>query len=218
MTERIIQQATIPPNSGMAFEVARGRHLRVSGTTIADFVAFNRHDLRERFDQARTKTYNSKIWISTGDVLMTKANNPLLRIVADMYAGQGTHDLQKGMCSGRRFQRAAGEGRLAEYYNRPLRPEDLPDHGCWENLSRALAPYGVPPEDVPRPFNLFQTLEITPATGRMSNTSIRPRPGTYIELRAEMDALVAISACPDLTVGGKAQQVLIYAPTTAAVP
>ena len=78
MTERTVQQSTIPPNSGMAFEVARGQHLRVSGTTIADFVAFNRHDLRERFDQARTKTYNSKIWISTGDLLLTKANNPLL--------------------------------------------------------------------------------------------------------------------------------------------
>jgi uncharacterized protein len=218
MGEQVIQQATIPPNSGMAFEVARGQHLRVTGTTIADFVAFNLHDLRERFDQARTKTYNSKIWISTGDVLMTKANNPLLRIVVDLYAGQGTHDLQKGMCSGGRFQRAAGEGRLAEYYNRPIRPEDLPDHGCWENLSRALAPYGVSPEDVPSPFNLFQTLEIDPVTGRMSNTSIRPRPGTYIEFRAEMDALVAISACPDLTVGGKAQDVLIYAPIAAAVP
>jgi uncharacterized protein len=212
MAERVVQQATIPPNSGMAFEVARGQHLRVTGTTIADFVAFNRHDLRERFDQARTKTYNSKIWISTGDVLMTKANNPLLRIVADLYAGQGTHDLQKGMCSGRRFQIAAREDRLAEYYNRPLRPEDLPDHGCWENLSTALVPWDVPPEDVPSPFNLFQTLEIDPASGRMSNTRIRPRPGTYVEFRAEMDALVAISACPDLTVGGKAIEVLIYEP------
>src|SRR3954447_20310706 len=110
MAERIIQQATIPPNSGMAFEMARGQHLRVYGTTIADMVAFNRHDLRERFDQARTKTYNSKIWISSGDALMTKANNPLLVITVDGYADQGTHDLQKGMCSGTRFQRAAREG------------------------------------------------------------------------------------------------------------
>lgn len=212
MPERIVYQATIPHNRGLAFEVARGQHLRVFGTTIADFVAFNRHDLRERFDQARTKTYNSKIWLSTGDVLMTKRNNPLLRIVADLYAGQGTHDLQKGMCSGPRFQRAAAEGRLAEYYNRPLRPEDLPDHGCWENLSTALAPYGIDPDDVPSPFNLFQTMHIDPVTGRLSNTSIRPRPGTYIEFRAEMDALVAISACPDLTVGGQPIDVLVFEP------
>src|ERR1043165_1454795 len=114
MADQILLQATVAPNTGQAFPGARGQRLRVAATTIVDFVAFNRHDLRERFDQARTKTYNSKIWISSGDVLMTKANNPLLHIVADTYAGQGTHDLQKGMCSGRRFQRAAGEGRLAE--------------------------------------------------------------------------------------------------------
>ncbi len=214
MGDQLIGRATIAPNSGMAFEVAGGQHLRVAGTTIADLVAFNRHDLRERFDQARTKTYNSKIWISTGDVLMTKRNNPLLRIVADPYADQGTHDLQKGMCSGQRFQLAAREARLAEYYNRPLRPGELPDHGCWENLSAALAPYGIAPEDVPSPFNLFQTLQIDPATGRMANTSVRPRPGTYVEFRAEMDALVAISACPDLTVGGKSVDVLIYVPAS----
>ncbi len=210
MPEAILLQATVAPNSGQAFEVARGQRLRVAATTIVDFVAFNRHDLRERFDQARTKTYNSKIWISAGDLLMTKANNPLLRIVADTYADQGTHDLQKGMCSGRRFQLAAREGRLAEYYNRPIPLESLPDHGCWENLSNALAPYGIPPEDVPSPFNLFQTLAIDPTSGRMSNTSIRPRPGTYVDFVAEMDALVAVSACPDLTVGGKAVDVTIF--------
>ncbi len=211
MAEQVLLQATVPPNSGQAFELARGQRLRVAATTIVDFVAFNRHDLRERFDQARTKTYNSKIWISTGDLLMTKSNNPLLRIVADTYAGQGTHDLQKGMCSGRRFQLAAREGRLAEYYNRPIAAESLPDHGCWENLSNAVASYGILPEDVPSPFNLFQTLTIDATSGRMSNTSIRPRPGTYVDFVAEMDALVAVSACPDLTVGGRVVDVTIFA-------
>jgi uncharacterized protein YcgI (DUF1989 family) len=210
MTARVLLQATVPANCGQAFELARGQRLRVAATTIVDFVAFNRHDFRERFDQARTKTYNSKIWISTGDVLMTKANNPILRIVADTYAGQGTHDLQKGMCSGRRFQLAAREGRLAEYYNRPISTESLPDHGCWENLSNAVGPYGSEPEDVPSPFNLFQTLAIDPVTGHMSNTSTRPRPGTYVDFAAEMDALIAVSACPDLTVGGKPVDVTIF--------
>ena len=212
MPEQILEQVTIPPNSGMAFEVARGQHLRVSGTTIADFVAFSRQDLRQRFDQARTKAYNLKLFLSSGDKLLTKANEPMLTIVADTFAGQGTHDLQMGMCSGRRFQLAASEGRLLETYNRPLRPEDLPDHGCTENLSAALAPWGIAPEDIPSPFNLFQTLAIDGTTGRMANTSIRPRPGTNVDLRAEMDLLVAISACPDLTVGGKAIDVLIYTP------
>jgi uncharacterized protein YcgI (DUF1989 family) len=199
----VAQEIVIDPNSGGAFDIENGAHFRVYGTTIADFVAFDRHNLRDRFDQARTKTYNSTIYVTTGHMLMSKANEPMLYIVEDGFHGQGTHDLQKGMCSGRRFQRAASEGRLAEYYNRAIKPEDLPDHGCWENISRAVEPYGIPPEDVPSPYNLFQHIALELPSGRMANTTVRPKPGTYIEFRAERDLLIAISACPDLTVGGK---------------
>lgn len=215
MGERIVFQGHLPHNSGLSWEVARGQHLRIVGQSIGDFVCFNRHNLRERFDQGRTKTYASKIWISTGDVLMSKSNNPMLRIVYDGYAGTGTHDLQKGMCSGQRFQLAAREGRMAEYYNRDVRPEEIPDHGCWENLSRALDAWGIPPEDVPSPFNLFQNMAIDCTTGAMHNTLIRPQPGTYIEFRAEMDLLCALSACPDITVGGKPYDVYVLEPDPA---
>ncbi len=200
----------IAPNSGAAFEVAAGRRFRVYGTTIADLVAFDRADLRNRFDQGRTKTYNATIYITRGHTLMTKANQPLLRVTEDTYVG-GTHDMQKGMCSGARFRKAAEEGRVAEYYNRRIAAADLPDHGCWENLSRALEPYGIPPEDIPSPYNLFQTLAIEFPSGRLSNTAIRPRPGTHVEFEAAIDALVAVSACPDLTVGGREIRVEILA-------
>jgi uncharacterized protein len=199
---KTVEQITISPNTGQAFTVTRGRYLRVFGTTIADFVAFDRQNVRERFDQARTKTYNATIYITRGHALMTKSNEPLFAVTEDTYS-EGTHDMQKGMCSAARVRRALEEGRIQEYYNRDIAPADLPDHGCWENLSRALEPYGIPPEDIPSPFNLFQTIRLELPSGKMFNTSIRPKPGTYIEFRAERDALVAISACPDLTVGGK---------------
>ncbi len=197
-----LETIVIPPNSGRAFEVPAGRRFRVFGTTIADLVAFDRHNLRNRLDQGRTKTYNSTIYVTRGHTIMTKSNEPLMRVTEDTYV-EGTHDMQKGMCSGARFRRAANEGRVSEYYNRPISAADLPDHGCYENLSRALEPYGVPPEDIPSPYNLFQTLSIEFPSGRLSNTLIRPRPGTYVEFEPVIDVLVAISACPDLTVGGK---------------
>ena len=198
----IVEEITIAPNTRQAFPVERGDHLRVYGTTIADFVAFDRHNIGERFDQARTKTYNSTIYITRGHTLMTKSNEPLFAVTEDTYT-EGTHDMQKGMCSAARVRRAMAEGRIREYYNRDIAPGELPDHGCWENLSQALAPYGVAPEDIPSPFNLFQTIRLELPSGRMFNTSIRPKPGTYIEFLAERDVLVGISACPDLTVGGK---------------
>ena len=114
-----VLEAAIPRNSGWASSLSKGQVLRVIGTSIADFVAFNQNDLTERFDQARTKVYNRKIFISTGDVLMSKSNHPLLIILEDTYKA-GTHDLQHGMCSRSRFELAARESRLAEYYFRDI--------------------------------------------------------------------------------------------------
>ena len=37
-----------------------------------------------------------------------------------------------------------------------------------------------------------------------------PPEGNYMDLRAEMNLLVALSACPDLAVGGKPVDVMIY--------
>jgi uncharacterized protein len=204
----IAQEIVIKPNTGEALTAERGQRVQVYGTTIADFVAFDRHDLRQRFDQARTKTYNATIYITRGHTLMTRANEPLLTVTEDTYT-EGTHDMQKGMCSAARVRTAIQEGRMREYYNRDIPADQIPDHGCWENLSRALEPYGIPPEDIPSPFNLFQTIRLELPSGKLYNTSIRPKPGTYIEFQAERDTLIAISACPDLTVGGKEIRVLL---------
>ena len=54
-------------------------------------------------------------------------------------------------------------------------------------------------------------MKIDGETGRMEHTQVRPSQGNYMDLRAEMDLLVALSAFPDLAVGGK-PDVMIYEP------
>jgi uncharacterized protein YcgI (DUF1989 family) len=206
-----IKEQHLPYNSGWAGDLKKGQVLRILATTTVDFVCFRRENLKERFDQARTKVYNGKIFITTGDKLMGRNNQHMMTILANTN-DQGTHDLQKGMCSGYRFQLAKKEGRLREYYHRDYKEDEIPDHGCYENLSRALAPYGIDPEDVPNPWNLNQHMIIDGKTGKMEHTTVRAKPGSYVELRAEMDLLVAMSACPDMPVGGKPVDVLIYEP------
>jgi uncharacterized protein YcgI (DUF1989 family) len=76
-----------------------------------------------------------------------------------------------------------------------------------------LAPYGIIPEDIPSPFNLNQHMKIDGGTGKMEHTQVRPPEGNYMDIRAEMDLLVALSACPDLAVGGKPVDVMIYQPS-----
>lgn len=113
-----------------------------------------------------------------------------------------------GWCSGYRFRLAQQENRLGEYYPRAI--TEIPDHGCYENLSQALAPYGIIPEDIPSPFNLNQHMKIDGITGKMGHTQVRSAEGNYMDIRAEVDLLAALSACPDLAVGGKPVDAMVY--------
>jgi uncharacterized protein len=196
----VLENRVVAKNSGAAVQVKKGQRLRIAGKSIVDFVAFNLHDLNERFDQARTKTNQVKIFISTGDVLYSKRNNPMLTIVEDTFK-EGRHDLQKGMCSRKRFEmvaQGASKRIFAEGVDiNPKAPEEMPDHGCWENLSAAVKPWNILPDDIPSPFNIFQCMRIDPETGIMYDTMIRPNEEAHVDLRAEMDCLVAVSACPE---------------------
>jgi uncharacterized protein YcgI (DUF1989 family) len=206
---KTITKDTIPSNTGRTYIVKKGQHVRVSGKTIVDFVPFAYPNVRERFDQSRTKAFHRRIFISAGDYLVSKFNNPMLKIVEDTYK-EGTHDLERGTCNARRWRmlEAQGPEALKPYAHRNL--DKLPDHGCWENLTEALKPYGVAAEDIPSPFNIFMTLDIDGKTGAMRDTSIRPKETAHVDMVAEMDCLLAISACPDMQVGGKDVDILVY--------
>ena len=214
MSESVHSSVTVPKNSGRAFTVRKGRCIRVAGKSVVDFVAFNLHDLTERFDQARTKTNQARIFISTGDRLLSKLNNPLLTIVADTFS-EGRHDLQKGMCSRKRFELVAAGLAQRNFIEgvdpNPRKPEDIPTHGCYENLSEAVRPWDIAPVDIPSPFNIFQTMCIDPDTGAMFDTFVRPKEEAHVDFRAEMDCLVALSACPE-SGRGQAVRVEIFEP------
>jgi uncharacterized protein len=199
MLTNMLWEKQIPRNTGFVCDLKAGQALRVTSQTIIDFVCFNRGNLRERFDQARTKANQRKIFISTGDQLISKLNNTMMTIIEDTF--EGHHDLQEGMCSRKRHELAAQKGIWEITYGRPL--SDMPPRGCTENLGGVLAPYGIAVEDVPSPFNIFQHMIIHPDTGLLEHSHVRPTPpGAHVTLRAEMDLLAAISTCPDMAAGG----------------
>ena len=199
MPNTVLWERQLPRNTGFTFDVKAGQSVRITSQTIIDFVCFNRDNLRERFDQARTKANQRKIFISTGDQLISKLNNTMMTILADTF--EGHHDLEEGMCSRKRHELAAAKGIWEKTYGRPV--SEMPPRGCTENLGGVLAPYGIAIEDVPSPFNIFQHMIINPDTGELAHSHLRPKPpGAYVTLRAEMDLLAALSTCPDLPAGG----------------
>lgn len=66
---------------------------------------------------------------------------------------------------------------------------------CYNNLNEALEEFGLPAPDQHYPFNLFMNTVIDPS-GKVSVEQPLSKAGDYIELRAEMDLIIAISACP----------------------
>ncbi|WP_380676503.1 DUF1989 domain-containing protein [Salinigranum sp. GCM10025319] len=187
---------TIQAREGAAVVVEEGKTMRITdveGGQIVDFVIYNHNNLRERFDQARTKANQGKFLVTTGDHLYSKSNGKMMTLTADTY---GTHDMQWGMCNKGKYESeefmavdetdAAGDAKF----------EDVPEWGCWESLGTALEPWGIRPEDIPSPINLFQTMEYDLDTGEVHIIPSDSDPGDYVDLRAEMDCLVGVSACP----------------------
>lgn len=66
---------------------------------------------------------------------------------------------------------------------------------CTDNLAQALADLGLVATETPSPLNLFMNIPI----GDEQSLSFEPpvsQPGSYVSLRAEMDLVIAFSACP----------------------
>ncbi len=201
----LVLDTPLAARTGWAGKVARGQRLRileVDGGQIGDFVVFNAANLRERFDQGRTKANQGRVLITKGHVLYSKSNNVLMTITEDTY---GIHDLQYGMCSRWIFESGRYRGFTADF--QAGGGQGTPTFGCWEVLSGVLKPWDIAPEDIPSPFNVFQTVNIDPKTGEMATVPGRSKPGDFIEFRAEMDCLCALSACPS---GGKASRVQVF--------
>ena len=200
MTATMLWERKLARNTGYTLELKKGQFIKITSQTIIDFVCFNLTNLRERFDQARTKANQRKVFLTTGDCLISKLNNTLFTIVEDTFK-EGHHDLQEGMCSRKRHELAAQRGMWEATYGRPL--TEMPPRGCTENLAKVLEPFGIALEDVPSPFNIFQDMIIHPDTGILEHSPIRPKPpGAWVTMRAEMDVLAALSVCPDVSIGG----------------
>lgn len=176
-----MQEILVRGGTGVAFSVAEGGRFKVmdvQGRQVSDLVAFLRSDLAERFSPGNTRKLNGRLKISRGGVLYSTRCRPLLRITEDTV---GEHDLLFSSCSAYDYRARFGL--------------TTPHASCLGILTGVLAPYGVSEPMIPDPFNIFQRTEITPDWGLVTREPLSG-PGDFIELRAEADCLVALTACP----------------------
>jgi uncharacterized protein YcgI (DUF1989 family) len=191
---RLEKALIVPPRSGRAFEVQRGQVLRIrlpEGPQIVDLNAFNLDNLREAFSSSVTRQFQS-VHPTTGHRLLSVPpwESVMLVVTQDTIRhepndrGTVSHDLLFGRCTQQYRTRRYGS--------------DTP--GCQENLAAAIAEVGLNEVDVHDPFNVFMKTGIDPQ-GHLIFEVPDAIAGDFIDLRAEMNCLVAISTCPGISSG-----------------
>jgi uncharacterized protein len=125
-----------------------------------------------------------------GDALVSNQRRPILTVVED--TSGGIHDTLFAACDRWRYEQLG----CPQYHD-----------NCTDNLASGLAELGLRPPETPAPLNLFMNIPVIDG----NRVEMRPpvsTPGSYVTLRAEMDCIIAFSACPQdlLPINGLAMQ------------
>jgi uncharacterized protein YcgI (DUF1989 family) len=157
-----------------------GELLRVvdpQGEQVADLIAFAADDPRDALSSGRTIDYAETIYLTAGHVLYSARSRPMFTIERD---DVGRHDFLLTPCSRETF---------AIIYQ-----DTRPHPSCLDNLAGALADHGIARDAIPTTFNIFMNVEVAPS-GAIAVKPPLSRPGDCLELRAQMDLIVGLTAC-----------------------
>jgi uncharacterized protein YcgI (DUF1989 family) len=172
---------TVPAREGRAVELARGDRIKVidpNGGQVADVFAFCADNLREYHSAEHTRVHVGRLFPHVGEAFVTNRRRPILTLEAD--DSPGVHDMLCAACDPSRFELLGAQGWHAS---------------CQENLQNAMAELGHEGIEIPQPINLFMNIPV----GLDATIGFEPAPtkaGDSATLQAELDIVVAVSACP----------------------
>ncbi len=194
----LVDEFVIPATEGRATVVQKGQILRIhqiTGRQVGDCTFYNANDLRETFHVGQSWAINVILGTGTSKSFPHFYSKPpreniMLTVIDDTCRNHWGN--MGGRCSTRLYEL---RDKLAAGSHR----------SCQENLTEAVAPWGLSGDDIFDIFNVFMNVELYPDGGfKILPTEVGP--DDYIDLRAEMDVLAAVSACPadtSPTNGGK---------------
>jgi urea carboxylase-associated protein 1 len=179
---RVVDDRTLPAGADWSGIVRTGQILRIvdlEGRQAVDFLCYSAADPTERYNAADTMKYAGTIFLTTGHGLYSGLGRRLFTIVRDTC---GRHDTIGGCCS-------------AESNRLRYQVESSPN--CRDNFLRALGRFGLGPKDIVANVNFFMNVPVGP-DGAMAIVDGVSKAGDYVDLRADMDVLAAVSNCPQI--------------------
>jgi hypothetical protein len=191
MPHRLVQDITIPAKHGRACLVKRGQILRIhliEGQQVGDCAFFNADNPREQFHVGQSWAYAVMLGTGTARAFTHFYSQPPLENVM-LTVVEDTVKAHFGNCAGR------CSSKLLAARDRRSGPGV---RSCQENLAEALAPYGIAGDAINDVFNVFMNVELKP-DGGFAIHAPETKAGDHIDLRAEMNIIAAVSACPNET-------------------
>ena len=177
--DRLLLREVVPGGWYWTALIPRGRTMRVVNTTgfsSVSILLWNALDTSERFNAADTAKVQWTTRIGAGHILLSDMGRVLASITSD---NCGRHDLLIGGST-----RASNIRRYGQGNHRSTR----------DNLLLAAAKHGLDRRDIPTCLTLFADVGVDDA-GRFVWHGTASA-DSAVDLRAEMDLLVALSNCP----------------------
>jgi len=162
----------------------RGQTLRVidlEGQQAVDALFYAAQDTAERYSAQDTLLTQQSAYIGLGTRLMSNEGRLMLSVTAD---STGRHDTSAGCCSCE--SNAVRFGESTKY-----------QHACRENFVLELGKHGMSKRDIVPNVNFFMNVPIDESGDFVVVEGISP-PGSYVDLKAEMDVLCVFSNCPQI--------------------
>jgi len=172
---------TIPARKGRAVRLGASEGIQIintHGAQVVDTWAFNAEDPTEYLSNEHMRATLGKLWPSQGDPLITNRRRPIMVLEED--TSPGRHDTLIAACDDYRYGLLGCE----EYHD-----------NCTDNLHAAMRRIGVALMECPSPLNLWMNIPVA-AGGYTSWGEPLSKPGDFVVLRAQIDCIVAMSACP----------------------
>jgi uncharacterized protein len=176
-SDAIVLRESIPYGWYWTGTLARGQVLRIvntSGTWGVSAMVWNADDTSERYNAGDTVKVQWNALLRAGRVLLSDMGRVLLSLTADT---AGRHDTLAGG--------STPASNAAKYGDRHLR-------NTRDNLLLAAGKHGLAKRDI-APCVTFFAPVVTTADGRLTWSPGDDLAGSYVDLRAEMNVLVALS-------------------------
>lgn len=182
MNKKVVKELIIPASEGRSFTVKKGQVLRIiemEGVQAVDLIAFNQHDLKESLSVWLTRQQSKSF--TKAEKIYSKLPAANLMFTVLNYR-PGIFWLSPGRCNRLTYKNFHS---VKGYHK-----------NCQDTLAGCIKEYGLSGYDVPEVLNIFMNVKFT-EDGSYQFSASPVKKGDYIDLLAEMDCLVAISACPD---------------------